>query len=87
MKKYFKALVGEFAGESEKAFALTNGHGAWGRQNATHEWFPKSLCIIGKPNEYGWREVFVPCWIMRQKGLQSLEVFDEVHHQIGIIEQ
>ena len=86
MKKYFKGTVGEFAGETEKAFALTNGNGAWGRQNATHEWFPKSRCIIGEPNENGWREILIPYWIMKQKCLDSLNVFDEIGHQIGIVE-
>lgn len=87
MKKYMKAVVGTFAGESDKAFALTNGHGAWGRQNATHDWFPKSQCIIGEANEYGWREILVPYWLMKQKGLYNLEVYDEIHHQIGIVEK
>lgn len=87
MKQYFKGTVGTFAGESEKAFALTNGHGAWGRNNATHEWFPKSQCIIGEPNEYGWRDILIPCWLMKQKGIKSLDAFDEIGHQIGIVEK
>lgn len=77
MKQYFEGSVGNFAGESEKAICLTRCGSAFGYHDSLM-WIPKSICIIGEPNENGWRKLAVPVWFLRKNNLKELQ-FREIN--------
>ena len=84
MKKYFEGSAGDFAGESEKAICLTRCDSAFGFHDR-RMWIPKSICIIGEPNEYGWRKLAIPVWFLRKNGIWDLP-FREINGGTKMVE-
>lgn len=70
MKRYYMGYVENPDGlKRGKAFAFRTRHGYFGSGHDTITYIPQSVCIIGETNDVGNTRFFIPCWILRQKGI------------------
>lgn len=66
MKKYYEYGFAP-SGETDKAYCFDFSLN--GINTVTHEWFPKSQCILGEQNEVGNRIIWIPAWLISQKNI------------------
>ena len=69
MTYYKGAIQREAHRETAKAICFDLYHGRFGQESESL-WLPKSQIKWGKKdNDSGWVEIYVPAWLLRNKGL------------------